>query len=315
MQILGVPEGSVPESQAKHLCNIDDPIELKETLLSFSTVAGAEQSARVFVSELFERKCESAALNQRVLESQKKPQGTQLEWPIAPAYDGMGQHSQTIIRRSEKGPGMQTSHQHFLTVESSPGFSLCMCVCLAVSVYVTNALAASLAKRPVLRSTHSNASLPSRGWAPVVPTKKSARSPDAYRIEEPSPTPAKGTCEVEDDEEEEEEEVAEEGEIDDRDIEVGTVVTAPLKRFRFLALRKKVAPRMQCRCQAVEHDLVGNCIECGRIICVAEGIGPCLFCGNGITATNKTDKARIREYRHRPGYKEGTNQQIYGTSL
>ncbi|GAB1605197.1 activating signal cointegrator 1-like isoform X1 [Argonauta hians] len=38
--------------------------------------------------------------------------------------------------------------------------------------------------------------------------------------------------------------------------------------------------RHSCNCQALKHDLVNNCIECGRIICEQEGAGPCLFCGN-----------------------------------
>ena len=34
-----------------------------------------------------------------------------------------------------------------------------------------------------------------------------------------------------------------------------------------------------CDCQANEHDLLDNCLECGRILCVRESF-PCLFCGN-----------------------------------
>ena len=35
-----------------------------------------------------------------------------------------------------------------------------------------------------------------------------------------------------------------------------------------------------CKCQAQQHDLINNCIKCGRIVCKQEGSGPCLFCGN-----------------------------------
>ncbi|XP_052829197.1 activating signal cointegrator 1 isoform X2 [Octopus bimaculoides] len=42
----------------------------------------------------------------------------------------------------------------------------------------------------------------------------------------------------------------------------------------------KLPGRHSCDCQALKHDLVNNCIECGRIVCAQEGAGPCLFCGN-----------------------------------
>lgn len=34
-----------------------------------------------------------------------------------------------------------------------------------------------------------------------------------------------------------------------------------------------------CQCQATRHQLVTNCISCGRIVCEQEGEGPCNFCG------------------------------------
>ena len=38
--------------------------------------------------------------------------------------------------------------------------------------------------------------------------------------------------------------------------------------------------RNPCRCQAQKHELINNCLKCGRIVCKQEGSGPCLFCGN-----------------------------------
>ncbi|CAK1553049.1 unnamed protein product [Leptosia nina] len=35
-----------------------------------------------------------------------------------------------------------------------------------------------------------------------------------------------------------------------------------------------------CECQASKHELVNNCVHCGRIVCKQEGSGPCLFCGH-----------------------------------
>ncbi|KAL7671259.1 hypothetical protein ACOME3_006160 [Neoechinorhynchus agilis] len=34
-----------------------------------------------------------------------------------------------------------------------------------------------------------------------------------------------------------------------------------------------------CNCEASLHDLLGNCLSCGRIICSKQGNGPCLTCG------------------------------------
>jgi len=38
--------------------------------------------------------------------------------------------------------------------------------------------------------------------------------------------------------------------------------------------------RNKCKCQAQKHELINNCIKCGRVVCKQEGSGPCLFCGN-----------------------------------
>ena len=38
--------------------------------------------------------------------------------------------------------------------------------------------------------------------------------------------------------------------------------------------------RHPCNCQARIHQLVRNCLICGRIVCEQEGSGPCFHCGN-----------------------------------
>ncbi|XP_070686107.1 activating signal cointegrator 1 isoform X2 [Pempheris klunzingeri] len=38
--------------------------------------------------------------------------------------------------------------------------------------------------------------------------------------------------------------------------------------------------RHACECLAQKHQLINNCISCGRIVCEQEGSGPCLFCGS-----------------------------------
>lgn len=37
--------------------------------------------------------------------------------------------------------------------------------------------------------------------------------------------------------------------------------------------------RHSCECLGQKHGLVNNCTECGRIVCMQEGSGPCFFCG------------------------------------
>ncbi|MQM03782.1 hypothetical protein Taro_036571 [Colocasia esculenta] len=34
-----------------------------------------------------------------------------------------------------------------------------------------------------------------------------------------------------------------------------------------------------CSCQARRHNLLSNCLSCGKIVCEQEGEGPCSFCG------------------------------------
>jgi len=39
-----------------------------------------------------------------------------------------------------------------------------------------------------------------------------------------------------------------------------------------------------CYCMGADHDLVGNCLACGKVVCALEGKGACLFCGHAVTA-------------------------------
>ncbi|XP_065336723.1 activating signal cointegrator 1 [Cloeon dipterum] len=51
-----------------------------------------------------------------------------------------------------------------------------------------------------------------------------------------------------------------------------------------------VPGRHKCCCEATKHELVNNCLSCGRIVCGQEGPGPCLFCGKLVCTK---DQARI----------------------
>ncbi|EGF80495.1 hypothetical protein BATDEDRAFT_88748 [Batrachochytrium dendrobatidis JAM81] len=45
--------------------------------------------------------------------------------------------------------------------------------------------------------------------------------------------------------------------------------------------------RPVCECMAALHGLVSNCLNCGKIVCVFEGEGPCSTCGNQVQASNR----------------------------
>lgn len=45
--------------------------------------------------------------------------------------------------------------------------------------------------------------------------------------------------------------------------------------------------RRFCECQASQHNLINNCLGCGRIVCEQEGSGPCLFCGEIVCTSDE----------------------------
>ena len=47
--------------------------------------------------------------------------------------------------------------------------------------------------------------------------------------------------------------------------------------------KKNLENREECYCMGREHSVVGNCLECGKIICEFEGKNSCLFCGAEFT--------------------------------
>ncbi|KAK9446753.1 uncharacterized protein V1518DRAFT_422972 [Limtongia smithiae] len=60
--------------------------------------------------------------------------------------------------------------------------------------------------------------------------------------------------------------------------------------------------RRLCECQAQRHPLLQvapNCLSCGKIICVREGLGPCTFCGHALLTTDEYDAiyAQLRQER------------------
>jgi hypothetical protein len=54
--------------------------------------------------------------------------------------------------------------------------------------------------------------------------------------------------------------------------------------------------KRRCKCMATRHPLLEaapNCLNCGKIICIKEGLGPCTFCGNTLLSQSEI-QAMIR---------------------
>uniref|UniRef100_A0A6G1SBJ0 Activating signal cointegrator 1 n=1 Tax=Aceria tosichella TaxID=561515 RepID=A0A6G1SBJ0_9ACAR len=52
--------------------------------------------------------------------------------------------------------------------------------------------------------------------------------------------------------------------------------------------------RRSCDCEAQIHDLLENCLNCGRLTCVSEGPGKCFFCGNLVV--DQAQRERLKKY-------------------
>src|SRR6202012_2793840 len=51
--------------------------------------------------------------------------------------------------------------------------------------------------------------------------------------------------------------------------------------------------KRKCNCMATRHpllDIAPNCLNCGKIICVKQGFGPCTFCGSPLLSTDEIAK-------------------------
>ncbi|KAK3215226.1 hypothetical protein GRF29_19g2629511 [Pseudopithomyces chartarum] len=61
--------------------------------------------------------------------------------------------------------------------------------------------------------------------------------------------------------------------------------------------------KRKCNCMATRHPLLDaapNCMNCGKIICVKEGIGPCTFCGKPLLSSNEI-QSMVRVLREERG--------------
>ncbi|KAL3427277.1 hypothetical protein PVAG01_00787 [Phlyctema vagabunda] len=61
--------------------------------------------------------------------------------------------------------------------------------------------------------------------------------------------------------------------------------------------------KRRCHCVGARHPLLAaapNCLNCGKVICVKEGLGPCTFCGTPILSGSEV-QGMIRELREERG--------------
>ncbi|ODA83658.1 hypothetical protein RJ55_02173 [Drechmeria coniospora] len=61
--------------------------------------------------------------------------------------------------------------------------------------------------------------------------------------------------------------------------------------------------RRKCHCVAARHALQSaapNCLSCGKVICMKEGLGPCSFCGSALLSPDEV-QAMIRELKDERG--------------
>lgn len=69
------------------------------------------------------------------------------------------------------------------------------------------------------------------------------------------------------------------------------------------SLTNEPTPARACSCNATKHPLLTaapNCLSCGKIICVKEGIGPCTFCSQPLLSPSEIN-SMIRELREERG--------------
>ncbi|KAF1802511.1 putative zinc finger motif, C2HC5-type-domain-containing protein [Mucor lusitanicus] len=69
--------------------------------------------------------------------------------------------------------------------------------------------------------------------------------------------------------------------------------------------------RKPCQCQATKHPLLTaapNCLNCGKIICTAEGVGPCSFCESPVLSKEQQLALIAEAKRKRAEHKQAQNQ-------
>ncbi|KFM64216.1 hypothetical protein X975_12951, partial [Stegodyphus mimosarum] len=68
----------------------------------------------------------------------------------------------------------------------------------------------------------------------------------------------------------------------------------PVSNYDLMKGQILIPGRHACLCEATKHELINNCIHCGRIVCAQEGSGPCFTCGE-LVCTPKEQEIIIRK--------------------
>merc|ERR1712228_444418 len=82
-----------------------------------------------------------------------------------------------------------------------------------------------------------------------------------------------------------------------------TINYAPIsksKKSQSQNKKRKQRKRTMCGCQATLHDVFKNCTECGNILCMIEGEGPCFYCSAFVTlaGTVSTINSEASSFEH-----------------
>jgi len=68
-------------------------------------------------------------------------------------------------------------------------------------------------------------------------------------------------------------------------------------------LASQSADRRRCNCQGLTHEILQaapNCLSCGKIVCLKEGLGPCTFCSTPLIPSEEV-QIMVRSLREEAG--------------
>ncbi|GMR35219.1 hypothetical protein PMAYCL1PPCAC_05414, partial [Pristionchus mayeri] len=74
--------------------------------------------------------------------------------------------------------------------------------------------------------------------------------------------------------------------------------------------KKQLPGRHPCSCQARIHELVRNCLGCGKIVCTQEGSGPCFFCGTLVCTKEQREVLNRNSRQSKELYKQLTGEEM-----
>lgn len=73
----------------------------------------------------------------------------------------------------------------------------------------------------------------------------------------------------------------------------GAIKSLEVQTNPSLSLSAAENEKRKCSCTATRHallDIAPNCLKCGKVICVKQGLGPCTFCGTPLLSADEISK-------------------------